>query len=98
MIHDRIDKFTINYKFDSTKQQKNNEFISNVELSQRDILNIIKSNIQELEQFRLNDILSVMYVSIDNHQITLERFKSAVKQLRKQGDIFEPKEGYYKVI
>lgn len=98
MINDRIDKFTTNYKFDDTQQQNMNEIINNLELSQRDVSNIIKSNIQELEQYRLNDILSVMYVSIDNHQITLERFKSAVKQLRKTGDIFEPKEGYYKVI
>ena len=66
-------------------------------LSQRDTIKFVRDAINDLQADGLTKITDVSKHTSDNG-ISQERFNQAIKTLRMEGSIFEPKEGFYKCI
>ena len=67
------------------------------ERSQRDIVNFIKATITKFKVDGKTPITTVLDYAIDNG-IAFDRCKAAIIQMKKEGTIFEPEEGFYRCI
>lgn len=67
------------------------------ELSQRDTIKLIRDAIRELQINGLTKITDIADYAT-THGISSERFNMVIKNLRTEGSIFEPVEGFYKCI
>lgn len=63
---------------------------------QRDTMKLIRDTIHELQVDGLTDI-ELVNKNVSELGISPEQFEQAIKQLKKQGDIFEPKVGHFKL-
>lgn len=67
------------------------------EISQRDLLKFIRESIIIHQIKGKSNIEDISALAIENG-VTVDRFNEAIKQLKRQGDIFEPRQGFYKCI
>jgi len=67
------------------------------EISQRDLLKFIRESIIS-HQIEGKSKIEDVSVHATENGITTYRFNEAIKQLKRQGDIFEPRQGFYKCI
>ena len=70
---------------------------NNMCISQRDLLKFIRESIIMHNIEGKTKIEDVSTHATENG-VTVDRFNEAIKQLKRQGDIFEPKQGYCKCI
>ena len=70
---------------------------NNMCISQRDLLKFIRESILSHKIEGKTKIKDVSEHATENG-VTSDRFNEAIKQLKRQGDIFEPKQGYCKCI
>ena len=66
-------------------------------LSQRDTIKIIRDSIYDLQVDGKTQITTVLDHAIDNG-IAFDRCKGAIDQMKKEGTIFEPEDGFYRCI
>ena len=70
---------------------------TNSDGSQRDTVNFIRATIQDLQVDGKTPITTVLDHAIDNG-IAFDRYKAAIMQMKREGSIFEPEDGFYRCI
>lgn len=81
----------------SDSQRDSEVTVINQDMSQRDIVIFIKATIQKFQVDGKTPITTVLDHAIDNG-IAFDRCKSAIQQMKLEGSIFEPEEGFYRCI
>lgn len=76
--------------------EKNNNGDSPV-FSQRDIVKIIRDTITDKQENGITPITKVLDYVL-KQGISFDKCKSAIKQMKAEGSIFEPKDGFYKCV
>lgn len=67
------------------------------QVSQRETVKLIRDAINDLQVDGITQITDISKHATDNG-IPQERYNQAIKKLKTEGSIFEPKEGFYKCI